>query len=183
MRPPNPGEILWSEALVARLSELWLSGTTGGEIGRRLGISRSAVMGKLRRLGLLGRARPIVPPKMPARLLLKSNEQVSKPQKRPHKRNKRPLPPPEPYQAPPPPPLPPIGSFGLLDLRNGHCRWPCSDGFPPYKFCGAPQASQSSYCSLHFALAHNRGSQRDYDRQAEQALGGKLFASRAGVME
>jgi hypothetical protein len=32
-------------------------------------------------------------------------------------------------------------------------------------------------------MAHNRGSQRDYDRAAEQALAGKLFASRAGVME
>jgi hypothetical protein len=32
-------------------------------------------------------------------------------------------------------------------------------------------------------MAHNRGSQRDYDRMAEQALAGKLFASRAGVME
>jgi hypothetical protein len=32
-------------------------------------------------------------------------------------------------------------------------------------------------------MAHNRGSQRDFDRMAAQALGGKLFASRAGVME
>jgi hypothetical protein len=30
-------------------------------------------------------------------------------------------------------------------------------------------------------MAHNRGSQRDFDRQAEQALAGKLFASRAGI--
>ena len=174
MRNPNPGEILWSEALVARLSELWLSGTTGGEIGHRLGISRCAVMGKLRRLGMLGKPRI----RLPAVRLLRSSEEVSKPRE-----NKRPLPPPEPYQAPPPPPLPPIGSFDLLELRNGHCRWPCSDGFPPYKFCGAPQTSQSSYCAEHHAMAHSRGSQRDYDRAAEQALGGKLYLGRAGVME
>jgi len=170
MRPLNPGEFDWTPAIVEHLSTLWLSGITGGEIGHRLGVSRSSVMGKLRRLGLLCRDRSRVPIKPPPQI----------PQMR---ENKRPLPPPEPYQAPHPPPLPPIGSFALLDLRNGHCRWPCSDGFPPYKFCGAPQASQSSYCEFHFALAHNRGSQRDYDRAAEQALGGKLFASRAGVME
>jgi GcrA cell cycle regulator len=177
MRPPNPGEILWSEALVARLSELWLSGITGGEIGHRLGISRCAVMGKLRRLGLLGAGR-----RMPAQLL-KTTEQVSRPQKRPHKRNKLPLPPPEPYQAPPPPPLPPIGSFDLLELRNGHCRWPSDGDGPRWTFCGAKQTHDSSYCAEHHAMAHARVSQRDYDRQAEQALGGKLFASRAGVME
>jgi GcrA cell cycle regulator len=170
MRKPNPGETLWSDALVERLSELWLSGTTSGEIGRRLGISRSAVMGKLRRLDLLCRDRRRPPPSMRSQI----------PQMR---TNTRPLPPPKPYKAPPPPPLPPIGSFDLMDLRSGHCRWPCSDGFPPYKFCGAPQASQSSYCSLHFALAHHRGSQRDYDRAAEQALAGKHFFGRAGVME
>ena len=97
--------------------------------------------------------------------------------------NKRPLPPPTPYQAPPPPPVPPIGSFGLLDLRAGHCRWPGPEDRAPWTFCGAPQLFDSSYCKFHHELAHNRGSQRDYDRMAAQALGGKLFASRAGVME
>ena len=62
MRRANPGEILWSEALIARASELWLAGFTGGEIGRRLGLSRSAIMGKLRRLVLLRNdRRPRVP--------------------------------------------------------------------------------------------------------------------------
>jgi len=176
MRTPNPGEILWSEALVERLSELWLAGITGGEIGHRLGISRCAVMGKLRRLGLLGAGR-----RMPARLLLKTTEQVSKPKPRPKRANRRPLPPPEPYQAPPPPP-PAYGTLNLLDLRHNSCRWP-EGSRPDYRFCGRPRHHESSYCAEHHAMAHSRGSQRDYDRAAEQALGGKLFASRAGVME
>jgi GcrA cell cycle regulator len=175
-RKPNPGETLWSDALVARLSELWLSGTTSGEIGRRMGISRSSVMGKLRRLDLLCRDRPGMPAvRRPARLLLKSSEQVSK------RTNKRPLPPPVPIPVAPPPPLPPIGSFDLLELRHGHCRWPSDGDGPRWTFCGAPQAFDSSYCSEHHAMAHSRGSQRDYDRMAEQALAGKLFASRAGI--
>jgi GcrA cell cycle regulator len=182
MRRTNPGEVLWSEALIARASELWLAGFTGGEIGRRLGLSRSAIMGKLRRLGLLRNdRRPRVPIRRAARLL-KTTEQVSKPPQKPKKRqNTRPLPPPEPYKAPPPPPLPPIGSFGLLDLRHGHCRWPGPQDRAPWTFCGAPQLFDSSYCSEHHAMAHNRGSQRDFDRMAAQALGGKLFASRAGI--
>jgi len=174
----------WSKKRIALLSELWLCGYSSGECARRLGVSRNAAIGKLRRLGLLGRDRPQLPimARAPAQLLLKTSEQVSKPKPRPQKpRNTRPLPPPEPYQAPPPPPVPPIGSFGLLDLRHGHCRWPGPQDRAPWTFCGAPQLFDSSYCKFHHELAHNRGSQRDFDRMAAQALGGKLFASRAGI--
>jgi hypothetical protein len=176
----------WSDARIALLTELWLGGVTGGEIGRQMGVSRSACMGKLRRLGLLRQDRPRMPIVRRVARLLKSSEQVSRPpEKVPNKRhlrqNKRPLPPPEPYRAPPPPPVPAIGSFDLLDLRAGHCRWPGPQDSPPWTFCGARQAFDSSYCPEHHALAHNRGSQRDFDRQAEQALAGKLFASRAGI--
>lgn len=142
MRKPTPGETLWSEALVARLSELWLSGTTSGEIGRRLGITRSSVMGKLRRLDMLCRDRrppPIKPPQMPV-----------------IRRNKRPPKTPDRFFAefaakppPPPPPEPAIGSFDLLELRNGHCRWPSSGDGPKWTFCGSPQISGSSYCEEH----------------------------------
>jgi hypothetical protein len=164
----------WSDARIALLTELWLSGVTGGEIGRQLGVSRSACMGKLRRLGLLRQDRPRMPIVRRLARLLKSSEQVSKCP------NKQPLPPPEPYRAPPPPPVPPIGSFDLLDLRRGHCRWPEGER-PDYRFCGRPQALQSSYCEIHHRLSLSHGSQRDFDRAAEQALAGKLFSSRAGI--
>ena len=177
----------WTDARIAALSELWLAGTTGLEIAGLLGVTRSSVMGKLRRLGLLRQDRPRMPIVRRVARLLRSSEQVSRPpEKVPHKRhlrqNNRPLPPPEPYQAPPPPPVPPIGSYRLLDLRHNSCRWPEGDG-PIFVFCGRPRAGESSYCEIHRQRAHNRGSQRDYDRAAEQALAGKLFASRAGVME
>jgi len=179
----------WTDAQIALLTDLWLAGYSSGECARHLGVSRSAAIGKLGRLGLLRRDRPKLPimaRAMPAQLL-KTEQPVSRPPKpRPQKprirQNRRPLPPPEPYQAPPRPPDPPIGEFGLLDLRHGHCRWPEGER-PDYRFCGRPQTDQSSYCEAHHALAHNRGSQRDFDRAAEQALAGKLFASRAGVME
>ena len=180
MRKPNPGDFAWTAAAIARLTELWLSGTTSGVIGRLMGVSRSACMGKLRRLGLLRQDRPRMPIVRRVARLLKSSEQSSRPQIPQMRTNKRSLPPPEPYRAPPPPPVPPIGSFNLLDLRNGHCRWPEGER-PDYRFCGRPQALQSSYCEIHHRLSLSHGSQRDFDRQAEQALAGKLFASRAGI--
>jgi len=146
----------WTRKRIALLTEMWMAGYSSGECARRLCVSRNAAIGKLRRLGLLGRDRPQLPTMRlgppPARVLLKTTEQVSKPpqkpRKVPNKRNTRPLPPPEPYQAPPPPPVPPIGSFNLLDLRHNSCRWPQGDG-PIFVFCGRPQASQSSYCEEH----------------------------------
>ena len=139
-RKPNPGETLWNEALVARLSDLWLSGTTSGEIGRRLGITRSSVMGKLRRLDMLCRDRR-PPPSMPLMPKMRRNKRQPKTPDRYFSEFAQKPP-------PPPPPEPPIGSFDLLELRNGHCRWPEGDR-APFRFCGEQQMSGSSYCEPH----------------------------------
>ena len=149
MRKPNPGDFAWTAAAIARLTELWLSGTTSGVIGRLMGVSRSACMGKLRRLGLLRQDRPRMPIVRRVARLLKSSEQSSRPQIPQMRTNKRSLPPPEPYRAPPPPPVPPIGSFRLLDLRHNSCRWPGPEDRPPYSFCGRPKMGESSYCEDH----------------------------------
>jgi hypothetical protein len=106
----------WNDAAIALLTELWLAGYSSGECARHLGVSRSAAIGKLGRLGLLRRDRPKLPimaRRTPAQLL-KTEQPVSRPPKPRIRQNKRPLPPPEPYQAPPPPPDPPFGSFDLL---------------------------------------------------------------------
>jgi hypothetical protein len=184
MRRNNPGDFIWHDAAIALLTELWLSGYSSGECARRLGVSRNAAIGKLKRLGLLGRDRPRLPimaRRVDIQLPTDFPKVINRPPKKPRiRQNQRPLPPPEPYQAPPPPPVPPIGSFSLLDLRHNSCRWPNGER-PDYRFCGMPRVGEGSYCAEHHAMAHSRGSQRDYDRAAEQALAGKLFASRAGV--
>jgi GcrA cell cycle regulator len=169
MRLPS----IWDDpANIERLVTMWeTAGISAAQIGKILGVSKSAIIGKAHRLGLVDRAQPRA-----ARLLkiAQNNEQVSS------QPNKRPLPPPKPYQAPTPPPAPAYGTLKVLDLRHNSCRWPEGDG-PIFVFCGRPRHHESSYCAEHHALSHARGSQRDFDRQAEQALAGKLFASRAGI--
>lgn len=45
------------------LRQLWAEGLSGAEIGRRLGISKNAVTGRVHRLGLPARPSPLVPAK------------------------------------------------------------------------------------------------------------------------
>ena len=49
----------WSEQTIVRLRELWDEGHSTAEIGRRLGISKNAVVGKAHRLDLPARPSPI----------------------------------------------------------------------------------------------------------------------------
>lgn len=49
----------WTDAMVEKLKELWSQGVTTGEIGKRLGISKNSIVGKVHRLGLEGRPSPI----------------------------------------------------------------------------------------------------------------------------
>ena len=49
----------WTPELIESLQNLWNDGLTTTEIGRRLGMSKNAVIGKAHRLGLNGRPSPI----------------------------------------------------------------------------------------------------------------------------
>lgn len=53
----EPGE--WSDEMIERLRNLWLEGYPTVEIGRRLGVSKNAVVGKAHRLDLPRRGSPI----------------------------------------------------------------------------------------------------------------------------
>ena len=49
----------WNEEIIARLRELWTEGHSTAEIGRRLGVSKNAIVGKAHRLDLTARPSPI----------------------------------------------------------------------------------------------------------------------------
>lgn len=49
----------WAEETISRLRELWSEGHSTAEIGRRLGVSKNAVVGKAHRLDLPARPSPI----------------------------------------------------------------------------------------------------------------------------
>ena len=49
----------WTDKMVEDLKQMWKDGLTTGEIGRRLGVSKNSIVGKVHRLGLSGRPSPI----------------------------------------------------------------------------------------------------------------------------
>jgi GcrA cell cycle regulator len=52
-------ETIWTTELVEQLGKLWHDGLSTAEIGRRLGITKNAVVGKAHRLALEPRPSPV----------------------------------------------------------------------------------------------------------------------------
>ncbi|GEO79939.1 GcrA family cell cycle regulator [Pararhodospirillum oryzae] len=51
--------MVWNDDNIEQLKRLWAEGLTTGEIGKELGVSKNAVVGKAHRLGLKSRPSPI----------------------------------------------------------------------------------------------------------------------------
>jgi len=49
----------WTQELIDTLTALWTEGISTAEIGRRMGVSKCAAVGKAHRIGLASRASPI----------------------------------------------------------------------------------------------------------------------------
>jgi GcrA cell cycle regulator len=59
----------WTDERVSALKKLWAEGHSASQIAKQLGgVTRNAVIGKVHRLGLSGRATPSRPVKRPPRL-------------------------------------------------------------------------------------------------------------------
>ena len=117
----------WNDEKINRLKKLWQEGLTTGEIGKRLAISKNAVVGKAHRLGLKGRPSPI---KRPSKAASESAPAASKK-------------PPE------------VKVFTLTDLSSQTCRWPIGDPkHEDFRFCGKPVIAGKPYCGEHCATAY-----------------------------
>ena len=57
---------MWTPELIDALQQLWTQGASTAEIGRKLGVSKNAVVGKAHRLKLSARPSPIKRPPEPA---------------------------------------------------------------------------------------------------------------------
>lgn len=146
----------WTPELIKELKKLWKKGLTTGEIGRVIGMSKNAVVGKAHRLGLESRPSPIkreemVKKEKAARALKKVAKPVAKPT--------RPVVQSEPEVAvKSAKKVKPGKNKGvkLVDLKPTSCRWP--EGDPKesdFHFCGKEAVPGKSYCEEHCAVAYS----------------------------
>ena len=131
----------WNEERTATLRKLWLEGMSASQVARQLGgVSRSAVIGKVHRLGIT--VREISPRQRSA------VRTASRPQ--PRARIAR-------DTAPTPRPalrlvevaeMAPTSS--ILGLSTHSCRWPIGNpDSHDFGFCGREKTARGSYCDDH----------------------------------
>ncbi|WP_309630349.1 GcrA family cell cycle regulator [Brevundimonas sp.] len=138
----------WTDARIGRLKTLWLEGRTAAQIAGELqnGISRSAVLGKVHRLGLsAGRpGRPAVSqaaaprPRIGRAMAGPADRGAAGPASVPAE------------QAPDLP----TGGLTILTVRRGQCRWPYGDPAQAgFSLCGRPVA-RGAFCIGHAAVGY-----------------------------
>ena len=143
----------WTDERVASLKKLWLDGLSASQIAKQLGgVTRNAVIGKVHRLGLSGRATPAAP----ARPVFKAPRPARPVMAAPHT-------PRRPEQAPvhqqPVATLPMVreepGSATVLTLGAHMCKWPIGDpAADGFTFCGRRTGEDGPYCNEHARVAY-----------------------------
>jgi len=155
----------WTDEVIARLRELWDAGHSTAEIGRRMGITKNAVVGKAHRLNLPARPSPIRREADAPRPTVR-RQPAARPAQ-PVFRRPAPAPAPRPVAAPPPTPISASGGAVIRAfprLTNRSCCWPMGDpGAPNFRFCAAEPMGGKPYCAEHAAVAYVKARDRRED--------------------
>jgi len=145
----------WSEEIIAKLRILWSEGLSTAEIGRRLNISKNAVVGKAHRLNL---------PPRPSPIRRGTGDSQSPRQTLPRRAMGPTLPPLAASMGAPGPALRPIVSPPKQSYRATPCCWPIGEpGKPSFHFCNSGSVPGKPYCEDHAAIAYVRVRDRRED--------------------
>ncbi|WP_315722489.1 MULTISPECIES: GcrA family cell cycle regulator [unclassified Bradyrhizobium] len=158
--------LTWSDDRVEQLKKLWEAGLSASQIAAELGnVTRNAVIGKVHRLGLSGRAkspataaprqrkaaRPAQPMMRVARPVARGNTALAQVFE---------------VEAEPDPVafdnvVPMNQRLSLLELNEATCHWPVGDpSSPDFFFCGGKALSGLPYCAQHSRVAYQPAADR-----------------------
>src|ERR1700748_79854 len=142
----------WTAERVTTLKKLWLDGLSASQIAKQLGgVTRNAVIGKVHRLGLSGRAAPS-PPGRGARASTPRRWRLTRAARAPPVRRPAFVA----VQAPPEPEGPGLVA-DMAQLTAHVCRWPIGDPkADDFSFCG--RAAIGRYCAAHERAGTRPGS-------------------------
>ena len=180
-RLTNGATMAWTDEIVEQLKQHWIDGKSASQIAGLLGngLTRNAIIGKVHRLGLAGRAKT-------------PNSAVSRPRR---------LAPPPPHRNAPrltggasprmmrgatalaiaPQALAEVEEpefesvvvpmslrVTILELKEAMCRWPLGDpASSEFRYCGSPTGS-GPYCAYHGGLAYQPAQERRRDRDRDR---------------
>lgn len=170
----------WTDERVENLKKLWAEGLSASQIAGRLGgVTRNAVIGKVHRLGLSGRAttsraKPARTHKHKAarqnnapRLGLFSNSNTAMrsitttpdaPREEPFRSHYVEL------------DIPMDERVDLVDLKESQCRWPIGDPQEnEFHFCGKDKSDGNPYCEYHAEIAFQPLSRQSARARAQTA--------------
>ena len=168
----------WTEDRVEVLKKLWAEGHSASQIAKQLGgVTRNAVIGKVHRLGLSGRATPSRPVKRPVRLARpkpRLTPSTGRAQAKAVPPSGEPIVDTPPSRAPgmtsiekaatiamPPQPLADGEAATILTIRDNMCKWPIGDPADPnFAFCGRKRNS-GPYCAEHAKIAFQPSRKRE----------------------
>ncbi|MDP1632470.1 MAG: GcrA family cell cycle regulator [Caulobacter sp.] len=145
----------WTEDRVATLKKLWLDGLSASQIAKQLGgVTRNAVIGKVHRLGLSGRAAP----SQPARQAFKAPRPARPAPTAPAAPRRMVAEPVSNVQLPTPVHrIEEPGSATVLTLGAHMCKWPIGDpSTDNFTFCGRRSGEAGPYCREHAQVAYQQ---------------------------
>lgn len=130
---------MWTPARIAQLQKLWTDGLSASECARALGdCTRNAVIGKVHRMGLAGRA-----------ACRQAQPRLAKPRRAPPANLPSAV-----AARPVGPVLELVGLATLPTLSKHTCRWPIGDPeAQDFTFCGRTK-ERGAYCADHAARAY-----------------------------
>lgn len=154
----------WTDERVELLKRLWSEGLSASQIAGQMGeITRNAVIGKVHRLGLSGRAKAAAPA-APARPRKPREEAEVRPQRPLTQGNTALAAEPEAAVEPTPAPAPETAPDNvvvmaqrctIMNLTESTCRWPLGEpGTEAFHFCGGKSRPGSPYCAHHARMAY-----------------------------
>ncbi len=166
----------WTDERVELLKTLWAEGLSAAQIANKMGgVTRNAVIGKVHRLGLSGRATPAKPQRgcSPSQERKEVAESQAKTEQ--HREIKPVIPEPDFIE-------PMVLSSGDLatvsTIKNNMCKWPIGDpAKDDFHFCGQSTSPGKSYCAYHAHMAF-QPPQRRADRAETRRIAAQIAEKR-----
>jgi GcrA cell cycle regulator len=165
----------WTEERVEALKKLWLGGFSASQIAGELGgVSRNAVIGKVHRLKLAGRAKSPTPAAPKPRKVAAPRPHHAAPRTAVRGNTALAITPvvqmqPAVVVVPEEVVIPFSQRVSIMELREGMCKWPMGDPQESeFRYCGMrKEEAGKPYCTYHCARAFQPVIDRRRDRRLQ----------------